>query len=141
MRGFAAKYQLLLSSLILAAFLFFLLSFPSCQSEQRPAEQSHVIYNPDSLSIISTSQLSGKLNAKLSDMKVYLHYNGKTDEIVKVRIYNAENNLIYGEKELTLLAEKDTPLDVELLSPGDYQVFVFFDDAEFLSTELLIPTP
>ena len=141
MRGFAAKYQLLLSSLILAALLFFLLSFPSCQSEQKHAEQSHVIYNPDSLSIISTSQLSGKLAAKLSDMKVILFYQGKTDEIVKVRIYNDENNLIYGEKELTLLAEKDTPLDVEQLSPGTYQVFVFFDDAEFLSTELLISAP
>lgn len=137
--GYAAKYQILFSSLLLVALLLCLASVPACKDEKNSPSSSQAIYLPDSISIISASENAGMLSASYEDRKIQLSYEGIRDEQVRVRIYDASNSLVYGEKELTLLVQGKSKLDFEGIVPGSYQIFVFFQDAEFLSTELEIP--
>jgi len=136
--GFTAKYQSLLTSLILVVTLSIVGAFQACRTDKSQSTDQASIFNPDSLSIISAAQQPETLSATKSDGTLLLTYTGIYDEVVNLRIYNSENSLVYGEKELKLVAGEETRIDFENISSDAYQLIVFFQNGEFLVTEVEI---
>lgn len=136
--SFAAKYQLLLSSILLGIFISLVLMFPACMDDTSQ-QKGREVFEPNLHAVLSASQKLGKLNAILEEEKIRLDYIGEKDESVIVRIYDEKNNLIYGAKDFLLRPEIETHIDFKEYASGMYQLYIFFDNGEFLNTELEIP--
>lgn len=130
--GHTPTYQPLLSTLILVAFITLGLVIQACVADTSSSSDTITLFNPDSLNVLSASQEGGSLTATKTKGAILLNYGGTHNRTGEVRIYDAKNNLVYGEKELELIAGKITRLNFENTNSDSYQLFVFFENGEFL---------
>lgn len=137
--GHSSTYQPLLSTLILVGFITLILVVQACVADKTPPNDSITLFDPDSLRVHSTSKTSESLSATKTKGAILLSYTGAQNRVGKVRIYDAENTLVYGEKDLELVAGKITRVNFENAPSESYQLFVFFDDGEFLLTTVEVP--
>lgn len=137
--GRTEKFQPLLSTAILVAFLVFVLVVQACIDDKSPSSDHVTLFDPDSLRVLSTSQEGESLIATKTKGAILLNYGGTYNRTGEVRIYDGKNNLVYGDKELELIAGNITKLNFENTDSDTYQLFVFFDNGEFLVSTVEVP--
>lgn len=137
--GYTAKHQSLITSLLFGVLVISFLIFQACKTDKPRLDDQAVIFHPDSLPIVSASQKPESLSATRIKDGILLTYSGSHDQVVKVRIYDDDNRLVYGERELILKIGNSTRINFESISFDHYQLFVFFDNNEFLVAEVKDP--